>query len=325
MNHLKTYLLLLAGFILIAGCKSKKKPSLSGEEPVEVSDFIDFFPEKKLPFQFGDTSLNQKEKDSLLISQKVFTQFVPDTFLLRIFGKTAKPKIYPIGRVSGSGEEKYLFTKAVAGEKKAAFVFAFDKKDKLMDGIQLMRSGQYPAAQQLASIDRNYSITRIVTRKNADGSTSDGKDVYGLDGESGKFMLIMTDALDDKVTELINPIDTFSRKNKYAGDYGTGKLNLVSIRDGRKNDRLSFYVHFDKNNGGCTGDMRGEAVFRSANVAEYREGGDPCVLRFTFTSSAVTLKEVEGCGSHRGLRCSFDGAYTKKKEPKPAKATKKKK
>ncbi len=47
-------------------------------------------------------------------------------------------------------------------------------------------------------------------------------------------MLIMTDALDDKVTELTNPIDTFSRKQKYTADYGRGKMNLVSIRDGRK-------------------------------------------------------------------------------------------
>ncbi len=46
----------------------------------------------------------------------------------------------------------------------------------------------------------------------------------------------MTDALEDKVTELLNPIDTFLRKHKYAADYGSGKLNLVSIRDGRKKD-----------------------------------------------------------------------------------------
>ncbi len=63
----------------------------------------------------------------------------------------------------------------------------------------------------------------------------------------------MTDPLDDKITELINPIDTFSRKNKYAADYGTGKMNLVSIRDGRKNDQLTFFIHFEKNNGACTG------------------------------------------------------------------------
>jgi hypothetical protein len=31
------------------------------------------------------------------------------------------------------------------------------------------------------------------------------------------------------------------------------------------------------------------------------------------------VKETEGCGSHRGLRCSFDGTFAMKKEIKPAK------
>ena len=137
-------------------------------------------------------------------------------------------------------------------------------------------------------------------------------------------MLIMTDALDDKPTELSNPIDTVSKKQKYAADYGTGKMNLVSIRDGRKKDRLSFFIHFEKNNGECTGELKGEALLKSPTVAEYREGGDPCILQFKFTSSSVTVKELEGCGSRRGLRCSFDGAYPRKKEikPKPVKAKK---
>jgi hypothetical protein len=319
MNLLKNYCFLIAAILLLVGCKSKKKPSLAGEEPVEISDFIDFFPAKSIPYQFGDTTLNKKEKDSLLISHKVFTQFVPDSFMNRVFGKGVNPKIYPMGKIKVSGAENYLFVKAVSGDKRAAFAFVFDKKDQLTDGIQLLRVGQYPGAQQSVSMDKSYSINKIITRRNQDGSISDGKDVYGLNKESGKFMLIMTDALDDKVTEVINPIDTFSRKYKYAADYGTGKLNLVSIRDGRKSDRLSFFVHFDKNSGACTGDLRGEAIIKSSTVAEYREGGDPCVLRFTFTSSSVTVKEVEGCGSHRDLRCSFDGTFSRKKEAKPAK------
>jgi hypothetical protein len=127
------------------------------------------------------------------------------------------------------------------------------------------------------------------------------------------FQLIMTDALDDKTTELINPIDTLSRKHKWAADYSSGKNMLVSIRDGRKADRVAFFVHFEKNNGECTGELKGEATIKSGSVAEFRESGDPCVLQFIFSSSSVTLKEQEGCGSHRGLRCSFDGSYAKKK------------
>jgi hypothetical protein len=319
MNRLKNCCWLALALILLAGCKSKKKPSLAGDEPVEVNDFIDFFPEKNIPYQFDDTTLIKKEKDSLLISYKVFTQFIPDSFIIKVFGKTTKPKIYPLGKIKVSGAENYLFVKAIAGDKKTSFVFAFDKKDQFMDGIQLLRAGQYAGAEQSVNMDKSYSINKTVTRKKPDGSISDGKDVFGLNNESKKFVLIMTDALEDIATELINPIDTLGRKYKYAADYGSGKLNLVSIRDGRKSDRVSFYVHFDKNSGACTGDLRGEAIIKSSSVAEYRTGGDPCVLRFSFTSSSVTVKELEGCGSHRGLRCSFDGTFSKKKEAKPAK------
>ena len=317
MPFIKNYCWFILILALSAGCKQKKKPSLSGEEPVEVSDFIDFFPVKNIPYQIGDTALNKKERDSMLIGYKVFTQFVPDSFLQKVFGKGVKPKIYPMGKIKAS-DENYLFAKAILGDKKTAYVFAFDKKDQFMDGIQFLRMDQDISTRQSASIDKSYSINKLVTRKNKDATTSEGKDVYGLNKDTKKFMLIMTDPLDDKITELINPIDTLSRKNKNAADYGTGKLNLVSIRDGRKNDRLSFFVHFEKSNGECTGELKGEAIIQSASVAEYREGGDPCVLRFTFTSSSVTLKEIEGCGSHRGLRCSFDGSFPRKKEPKPA-------
>jgi len=315
----RNFFLVILAISLLYGCKDKK-PSLAGEDPVEVGDFIDFFPDIKLPYQFNDTAIAKKEVDSLLISYKIFTQFIPDSILHQFFGKNIKPKIYPMGKTKVSGGETYLFVKAVAGDKKTALLFAFDKKDQYMDGMELLKLDQYPSTQQSASMDKGYSIFKNVTRKNPDATISEGKDVYGLGQDSKKFSLIMTDALDDKMTELVNPIDTFSRANKYAADYGSGKLNLVSIRDGRKKDRLRFFVHFEKNNGACTGELKGEALIKSPTVAEYREGGDPCVLRFTFTSSAVIIKEEEGCGSHRGLRCSFNGSFAKKREPKPAKS-----
>jgi len=320
MEVFKKYGLFLFLFILLAACKSKKV-SLSGDEPVEIGDFIDFFPDTNLPYQVADSNLLKKEKDSLLISHKVFTQFVPDTILHKIFGKDATPKIYPMGKVIG--DETYLFAKALSGNKRTALVLSFDKKDQFIAAMPLLNLDQSSATQQAGIMDNRYTLTKIVSRKNADGSISEGKDVYVLNNEAKNFMLIMTDALDDKVTELTNPIDTVSRKQKFTADYGTGKMNLVSIRDGRKNDRLSFFIHFEKNNGECTGELKGEAIIKSASLAEYREAGDPCILQFRFASGSVTVKEVGGCGSRRGLRCSFDGTYPRKKEVKP-KATKSK-
>ncbi|MEI9946663.1 MAG: hypothetical protein WDN26_20875 [Chitinophagaceae bacterium] len=306
---------------LLIGCKSKKKASLAGEDPVEVTDFIDFFPAVKLPYAITDTSLLKKDKDSLLISYKVFTQFVPDSVISKVFGKGIKPKIYPMGKVEG--EETYLFAKAVAGAKRTAFVITFDGKDNLITAMPFLTPDQNSATQQTASLDSRYTLYKNMSRKNSDGTTSEGKDVYVLNSDAKNFTLIMTDALDDKITELINPIDTFSRKQKNAADYGSGKMNIVSIRDGRKKGLLTFFIHFEKSNGACTGELKGDAIIKSATQAEYREAGDPCSLQFTFTSSGVTLKEIEGCGSRRGLRCSFDGFYPRKKEAKSKPVAKK--
>jgi hypothetical protein len=43
------------------------------------------------------------------------------------------------------------------------------------------------------------------------------------------------------------------------------------------------------------------------------------VLEFSFTPKSVTIRELEACGNHRGIKCVFDDTYPRKKEPsKPA-------
>lgn len=308
--------LLLLAIILLVACKQKKKPSLSGDDPVEAVDFIGFFNPLPLSYQVGDTILNKKDNDSLLISRKVFNQFVPDSVLEILFGKGEKPKIYPAGKVEVPKAETYLFIKAVNNTKKILFLVAFDKMQQYIASLPVIIPDQKAATEQSLLFDKKYTITKAITKKNADGSVNEGKDVYVLNESSKSFLLIMTDALEDKITELINPIDTFPRTHKLAADYGTGKMNLVSIRDGRKNDRLTFFVHFEKNNGDCVGELKGEAILISPNVAEYREKGDPCYLKFNFSSNAVVLQE-ESCGSQRGMKCLFDGNFPRKKLPKP--------
>jgi len=322
MNYFKNYLIILFGLAVIISCKHKKV-SLSGDKLDTVGDFIEFYQPLSLPFSFADSSLQKKEKDSLLISYKVFTRFVPDSLLNKIFGKNTKLKIYSMGRVSVSGAEHYLFTKVIAADKKAAFICCFDNNQQFIAGMPVLRPGQYASTTQSVTMDRKSTIIKTLLRRNADGSLSEGKDVYILNADSKNFMLIMTEALDDKVTELINPIDTLPRRNKFSADYTNGKLNLVSVRDGRKNDRLTFFIHFEKNNSQCSGELKGEAMWKGSNTAEYRENGESCALRFLFTSSSVSLTEIEACGSHRGLRCLFDGNYARKKEILPKNSKKK--
>ena len=301
--------------VILLACTEHKPISLSGDKPVPVSDFIAFFQDLKPTYSKGDTVLAKKEKDSLLIGYKVFTSVVPDSVLAISFGKGVKPKIFAIGKIQVPDAETYLLVKATAHSKSALLLLAFNKKNNFIAWMPALKTSIKAGVSSSITIDRKFVITRSTYRKNPDASLSEGKEVYILNEAAKTFMLILTEALEDKVTELINPIDTLARKSKYAGDYGSQKMELVSIRDGRKADRISFFVHFEKKNGSCIGELKGEAFWRTPNKAEYRQDGDPCVLQFTFTGSSVSLKE-QNCGSRRGPDCVFDGQFIKKKTPK---------
>src|SRR5262245_53989659 len=93
--------------IIILACKQKKKISLSGEEPVNITDFIESFQSVSLPYEVLDSEVARKKTDTLLISYKVFTSLVPDTIVTKAFGKGEKPKIYAMARVS-SDQGNYL-------------------------------------------------------------------------------------------------------------------------------------------------------------------------------------------------------------------------
>ena len=319
-NNLKNMVRYLACLIiainLFTGCGNKKKPSLSGTDEVGIGDFIESFGLIDPPFEVSDTSLNKKEKDSLLIADKIFAQFVPDTVLTKVFGKNAKPKIYMGKRVTIE-KEMYLFTKAITADKKTLFVLCFDKENKFKDYLPLLVQDNDPATTQVGGLDRRLSFYKTISMRRPDGSSAEGKEAYSYNDEVGKFLLIMTDPLDDRVLEVINPIDTFARKNKFSADYIKDKLNLVSIRDDSKAGRINFFIHFDRNDGECTGELKGVANITAANTAVYQQPGDACSIQFNFSSSSVTLKEIQACGAHRGVKCSFDGSYPRKKEAKP--------
>jgi hypothetical protein len=146
---------------------------------------------------------------------------------------------------------------------------------------------------------------------------TEGKDVYAYNADSKAFTLVMTDLLNESDLELINPIDTFPKQHKWAGDYVKNKKNMVSIRSTKNAAEFLFFIHFEKEEEECKGELKGTALMTSGTTAVYRQGGTPCVLEFTFKGNTVSLKEIEGCGSFRDVACFFDGSFTKKKEPKP--------
>ena len=282
---MKKFLVFLLLTFLLVNCKSKKT-SLQDEDSVEVTDFIEFFPETSLPVRIGDTTLNRKTTDSLLIGYKIFTQFIPDSILAKDFGKGVKPKLYPLGRTREKGKEFYLFIKAVSGTKRVGYLACFSKEEEYLSALPIVRVGFEQSTSAYGLLDNKFQITTYRERK-AGADFHFKRNVYIFNSSASSFTLIMTEPNEEIIESIINPIDTFQRKNKFSGDYVKDKRNFISVRDGKKANELLFFVHFEKDNGNCVGELKGTIRLVSKSTAQYQEPGNPCALEFNFATTSV--------------------------------------
>ncbi len=300
--------------LFILACNNQKNPEQEDDTTFGFENFEKKFKTVSAPYHLSDTGF-LKNTDTASLANVSFAGFIPDSVKKKLFSKPGTVKYIPLSKIKLPNGENYFIVKAISGKQKAALVIAFDK-DSFGAAMPFLIPDDDTETTQATAIDKSFSITRSVSHKTKDDVLTEGKDVYVYNKDAKSFTLIMTDVLDEKTVELINPIDTFSRTNKWAGDYITDKKNMVSIRDSRAANEINFFVHFEKDNGDCQGELKGTAFFASSQIAVYRQGGDPCVMELHFSNTSVTIKEMEGCGAHRGLKCSFNGTFTKKQPPK---------
>jgi hypothetical protein len=298
--------------VILSACGGSTDTS-SEEGEFNVTDFIALFPEKPLPFQLSEATLLRKHADSTAIAIPVFNQFVSDTVLSREFPDDKNLKIFPLARAAEKGKETYLFIKAMQGTKRVGYLLAFDKKNNFVNAMPLVKPSTEKNAKAYGSLDNKFQITTYRERKLANGETSFKRNVYIYNSGGNIFNLILTEPNEEMIEHLYNPIDTFPRKHKLAGDYLKNEENIISFRDGRKSNELLFFVHFEKDKSTCNGELKGTATLVGANVARYKANGNPCTLEFTFTPNAVSMKETAGCGTYRGIKCFFEGTYPRKK------------
>ena len=312
---MKKWTLILLLPLLALGCKGKKK-QLTADEPITSADFIELFSTVKLPYTVADSSFKVDRADSSFISYKTFTGLVPDTLLHSVFGKNGKPKCYPIGKVIVKNKETYLLLKAISSTAKAAYVLVFNKDNHFLTGMPLLVPDNNNATEQTALMDNRYSITTNKEYRAADGHLVYKKAAYAFISGADAFAMILTESNEtDSKKELLNPIDTLPRRNKLAGDYTQNRMNLVSVRDGKNAGELFIFVHFENDNGGCRGELKGEAKITGPGKAVYRQSGDQCELTLSFSGNTVSLHE-EGCGAHRDIKCFFEGRFVRKPQPK---------
>lgn len=320
-NTMLKWICFSAFFVLLVSACGKKKKSMTGDDEVSLQEFVEFYPQVQLPFIYSDSSLYAKTDDSLLISHAIFNQFTPDSILMSDFGKE-QPKLYAIGKFSEKDGATYLMSKVASAKEKIMLITAYDKKNEFISGFAAMRSKTARGVSTIVTIDKLYNINKRTKKKLSNDIEITGDDVYVLNSAAKKFMLVMTDSLGDEA-ELINPIDTLGTTYKFAGDYGVGSRNIISIRDNKKPGRINFFIHLEKKDAKCNGELKGEANISADNTIEYRQPGDPCILQFKFDKNSVSLIEVQGCGSRMGaLECTFNGTYPKKKLVKKTTAQK---
>jgi hypothetical protein len=309
MRHLVFALYCL---MIFSSCGEKATDINQAENP-EAEDLIASFQPIELPFMFQQKDLKKKESDSFFIKNEVLQKFIPDSLFKQDFQSTKGVKFYRKGRYTAEEtKETYLFLKAVKKSTAWGYILCFDEKNDYRAGMLLLSSDATPNTEEEAGLDKRLTVIKTRSRFSKDGKNLYNKSAYVYNTE-GLFTLILTES-NEPVAEksVYNPIDTLSAKDPLSGDYKKDKLNFISIRDGGKPGKLNFFIHIEKPNGNCEGSLRGDMIAVKPKVYHYSKADDHCTLEFTFSGkNNIQVRELEACGNHRGVRCSFDGKFRK--------------
>ena len=115
-----------------------------------------------------------------------------------------------LARVAASNGEQYFILKAEGGSRKAALLVAFDQGQSYGAAFPFLVPDNDPKSNQVSTLDKSFSITRSVSRRNEDDVLMEGKDVYVYNKDAKQFTLIMTDLLDEALEETFPASDPIS-------------------------------------------------------------------------------------------------------------------
>ncbi len=311
----------LIGMCLLIFSCGEKKTDLSGNTPIKINDFNKVFKNTELPVSISDTSLNH-ELDTLVIQRKALAQFVPDSIIDKFIAPANKNKaiIHPLIRIEQE-TEYYLLLNIKYPKKHDIVAIVFNKKNKYLDFQSitefLNENKSSTKYEKKLNINREPSFLVEENVISPEGVSTYEKNAWAY--SDGNFRLIYFDS--NKTPEnktIINPIDTISSKNIYSGNYGTDAKNFIALRDNGAPNKYQFFIHFEKRNGSCVGELKGVLNFNN-NTATYSEKGDACIVHFSITGNNIAIKEDGNCGNHRGMKCYFNDKFDKVRKSKKKK------
>ncbi|HVI45674.1 MAG TPA: hypothetical protein VM802_12425 [Chitinophaga sp.] len=311
---MKRYLLLLLAIGVLAACKSKKKHGTGGE-PMTFEDFQALFVPGALPYKLSPDSLTQKTADSLALDTADVHRFLTNTLTKGDFARNEKVKFFPLQRIAGN-DMNYMTIKAVGRTQTAGYLCFLDKKGKYLNRLRIASTVSGDENVTYTTIDTR-NVIKLSTEKQLTASRSALKEDFYTINKDGSVQLIMTNSNGPTTPgQIFNPIDTLPRKQKFSGDYTSGEMNIVSIRDGDDPKTFQFFITFSKDNGACKGELSGKGRYIAGNRGEYKDKESSCGISFQFSTGRVAIREIGGCGAYRGVKCFFEGGFVKKAEKK---------
>jgi hypothetical protein len=309
MNRLLALLLAVG---ILTGCGSGNKHA-PGERPLTFSDFKALFPEQKVPYRLMADSLLKKMPDSLALQLSELKMFLTDTLTGTDTTRAKRLKYFPLAYIAGP-EVQYFIVKAADKSSATAYLCITDKKGKYLSSLAVASKKEGSNTEQMSGMVDSKYLIKTSTERQVGSNTALREDFY-MAGADGKLTLIMTNSNGPTAGgQIFNPIDTLPRKHKFSGDYTSGDMSLVAIRDGQDAKSFQFFISFVKDNGGCRGELNGVGHFTGSNKGEYKDKESSCGIAFQFSGSRVSIREVGGCGAYRGIKCFFEGGFTKKKK-----------
>jgi hypothetical protein len=249
-------------------------------------------------------------------------QFVPDSIIDQFISLANKKNavIHPLIRIEQEAEY-YLLLNIKYPKKHDIVALVFNKKNKYLDFQNITEfldenknSTKY---EKKLNINREPSFLVEENVISSEGIATYEKNAWAY--SDSNFRLIYFDS--NKTPEnkvVINPIDTIQSKNIYSGNYGTDAKNFIALRDNGTPNKYQFFIHFEKRNGSCVGELKGILNFTN-NTATFTEKGDPCIVHFSITGNNIAIKEEGNCGNHRGMKCYFNDKFDKIRKSKKKK------
>jgi hypothetical protein len=304
---------------LLWGC-SNKAIDLSGETTIKADDYVKAFAPIKGNYNTSDTNF-VKKADTLKIGVKALLQFIPDSAVQQMVTNEKKETIYPVGVIEKETEKYFLIL--VKGKKTAKlFVYVTDQKLNYLGFKELLSNENKDAYARSVSINKEPTFVISKETYSKDKELKFSRSGWIFNAGAG-FMIVVNDSNETpQNNEIINPLDTLPSMAKLSGDYKRNEKNFISIRDGKDAKTYLFFIHFEKNNADCIGELKGTLTLSSPTAGQFTQNGDPCIIDFSFFGNTVRVKEKGTCGNHRGIKCFFDDSFTRKK---PSKSKKKQK